>query len=86
MRKEFQERLDAQACSAAHAASKDAKRKAQLGEPENKLAACSRGGPAGDSTHATARLCNADMLPALCTCNHVLTDSRLAFQIQTRLF
>ena len=32
MRKEFQGRLDALACSAAHAARKDAKRKAQLGE------------------------------------------------------
>ena len=32
MRKEFQGRLDTLACSAAHAARKDARRKIQLGE------------------------------------------------------
>ena len=46
MRKELCGRLDALACSAAHAARKDARRKAQLGELDIKPAACSRGDPA----------------------------------------
>ena len=77
MRREFQ---DALACNAAHAARKDAKRKAQLGELRLQLAACSRGVPAADGMHGVALLCKAGMLSALCTCQHVMTDSRLAFQ------
>ena len=67
MRKEFLGRLDALACSAAHAARKDVKRKAQLGELERKLAAYSRGGPAGDGMHGVALLCKAGMPSAPCT-------------------
>ncbi len=61
MRKFLPGRLDALACSAAHAARKDAKRKAQLGELNRKLAAYSRRGPAGDGMHGVALLCNAGM-------------------------
>ena len=67
MHKEFQGRLDALTCSVAHAARKDAKRKAQLGELKLKLAAHSRGGPAGDGTHDVPLFCRAGILSAPCT-------------------
>ena len=67
MRRELQGRLDALACSAAHAARKDAKRKAQLGGLKRKHAADSRGGPASDGVHGVALLCKAGMPSAPCT-------------------